>query len=281
MVRIICDTAADLERWEYEKLNVDYIPLYVSFGREEYRETEELSKEMFYKLLASVTDSPKTAQASPYEVEKLLQEAMDAGDECVFLCLSSGFSGFCQTAKMVRKLLAYKECYVIDSLTGTGGLRLLVEYAVRLRDEGKTAAEIAAAVEEIKGRVIIYACMDTLEYLHRGGRLGGFAYRIGSMANVKPILFISHEGNCEIPAKAMGMRRGMDYMAKRLEEHPHDGNHPLYVMYTGDRGNGEKFREKLCSMGYDIPPERVINVGAAIGSHVGPGACGLCYIEKI
>ena len=280
MLRIICDSAADLEKWEYEKLNVDFVPLCVSFGNREYRETEQLSKEKFYELLSSGGDFPKTAQASPYEIERLLQEAMDAGDECVFLCLSSGFSGFCQTVKMVKKLLAYDKCHVIDSLTGTGGLRLLVEYAVRLRDEGKSAAEIAAAVEEIKGKVVIYACMDTLEYLHRGGRLGGFAYRVGSMANVKPILFISHEGNCEIPAKAMGMRRGMEYMAKRLAEHPHDEAHPLYVMYTGDRSNGEKFREKLCAKGYDIPAERIINVGAAIGSHVGPGACGLCYIEK-
>lgn len=280
MVRIICDSAADMEPWEYEKLNVECVPLWVNFDGKEYRENVDLGKERFYELLKSSKGFPKTSQASPYEIECVLNEAMEAGDECVFLCLSSGFSGFCQTVKMVRKLLGYKKCHVIDSHTGTGGLRLLVEYAARLRDEGKTAAEIAEAIEKVKGKVIIYACMDTLEYLHRGGRLGGFAYRVGSMANVKPILFISHEGNCEIPAKAMGMRRGMDYMAKRLEEHPHDESHPLYVMYTGDRANGEKFHEKLCAMGYDIPAGRIINVGAAIGSHVGPGACGLCYIMK-
>lgn len=280
MVRIICDSAADMESWEYEKLNIECVPLWVNFDGQDYRENEDLSKELFYEMLKTSKCFPKTSQASPYEVECILRDAMDSGDECVFLCLSSGFSGFCQTVGMVRAELEYNKCYVIDSLTGTGGLRLLVEYAARLRDEGKSAAEIAEAIDSVKGRVIIYACMDTLEYLHRGGRLSGFAYRVGSMANVKPILFISHEGLCEIPAKAMGMRRGMDYMAKRLVEHPHDESHPLYVMYTGDRSNGVKFHEKLCAMGYDIPPERIINVGAAIGSHVGPGACGLCYIEK-
>lgn len=280
MVRIICDSAADLEPQEYEKLNVECIPLWVNFDDEEYRENEDLSKELFYKKLSTTKSFPKTSQASPYDVECLLRGAMDAGDECVFLCLSSGFSGFCQSVRMIRDELEYEGCHVIDSLTGTGGLRLLVEYAARLRDEGRSAREVAEAIEAIKGRVIIYACMDTLEYLHRGGRISGAVYRLGSMANVKPILFISHEGRCEIPAKAMGMRRGMDYMAKRLEEHPHDESHPLYVMYTGDRANGVKFHEKLCAMGYDIPPERIINVGAAIGSHVGPGACGLCYIEK-
>lgn len=280
MVRIITDSAADLEPWEYEKLGVSCVPLGVSFGDEDYLENENLSKELFYSLLKSRKDFPKTSQGSLFTVESLMRGAMEKGDECVFLCLSTGFSGFYQSVCMVRNELGYEGCRVIDSLTGTGGLRLLVEYAARLRVEGKSAAEIAEEIEAIKGRVIIYACMDTLEYLHRGGRLSGFAYRLGSMANVKPILFISHEGLCEIPAKAMGMRRGMDYMAKRLEEHPHDESHPLYVMYTGDRSNGEKFHQRLCAMGYDIPAERIINVGAAIGAHVGPGACGLCYIEK-
>ncbi|MBQ8264513.1 MAG: DegV family protein [Oscillospiraceae bacterium] len=280
MVRIICDSAADLEPSEYENLNVECIPLWVSFDGVEYRENEDLSKELFYEKLKTTKGFPKTSQASPYDVECLLRDAMDAGDECVFICLSSGFSGFYQSVRMIKEELEYDACYVIDSLTGTGGLRLLVEYAARLRDEGRSAGEIAEAIEAIKGRVIIYACMDTLEYLHRGGRLGGFAYRVGSVANVKPILFISHEGYCEIPAKSIGMRRGMDYMAKRLEEHPHDESHPLYVMYTGDRSNGVKFWERLNGLGYNIPPERIINVGAAIGAHVGPGACGLCYIEK-
>ena len=280
MVRIICDSAADLESWEYEKLNVDCLPLWVSFDGQDYRENEDLTKELFYALLKTAKSFPKTSQASPYEIECVLTEAMNSGDECVFLCLSSGFSGFVQTVRMVCGELDYKQCYVIDSLTGTGGLRLLVEYAARLRDEGRSAAEIAQEIDRVKGRVIIYACMDTLEYLHRGGRLGGFAYRVGSLVNVKPILFISREGLCEIPAKAMGMRRGMDYMAKRLAEHPHDESHPLYVMYTGDRSNGVKFWERLNAQGCNIPAERIINVGAAIGAHVGPGACGLCYIEK-
>lgn len=280
MVRIITDSAADLEPAEYEKLNVECVPLCVRFGEREYRENVDLSKELFYSLLNGYKGFPKTSQASPYEVECLLREAMDAGDECVFICLSSGFSGFYQNVMMVRNMLDYEDCHVVNSLTGTGGQRLLVEYAARLRDEGCSAAEIAEAIEKVKGRVMIYACMDTLEYLYRGGRISGVTYKLGSVANIKPILFISHEGFCEIPAKAMGMRRGMDYMSKRLEAHPHDASHPLYVMYTGDRSNGVKFHQRLCAMGYDIPAERIINVGAAIGTHVGPGACGLCYIEK-
>ncbi len=280
MVRIITDSAADMEPLEYEKLNIRCVPLGVSFGDTEYRENENLSKEQFYALLRSCPDFPKTSQASPALVEQLLTQARDAGDEVVFICLSSGFSGFYQSVCAMAKMLDMENCYVINSLTGTGGQRMLVEHAAHLRDEGKPAAQIAEAIEELKGRVIIYACMDTLEYLYRGGRISHAKYKLGSMANIKPILFISHEGLCEIPAKAIGMRKGMDYMCKRLDFHQYDDKFPLYVMFTGQRGNGVKLAQRLRMLGYDIPDERIINVGAAIGSHVGPNACGLVYIEK-
>ena len=280
MVRIITDSAADMEPWEYEKLNISCVPLGVTFGDRDYRENENLSKDEFYALLQSSPDFPKTSQGSPALVEQLLTQAREAGDEVVFICLSSGFSGFYQSVCAMAQGLDMENCHIVDSLTGTGGQRMLVEYAARLRDEGKCAADIAAAIESIKGRVIIYACMDTLEYLYRGGRISHASYKLGSMANIKPILFISHEGLCEIPAKAIGMRKGMDYMCRRLDFHLYDESFPLYVMFTGRRGNGEKLAQRLRGLGYDIPDSRIINVGAAIGSHVGPNACGLVYIEK-
>ena len=279
MVRIITDSAADLEPLEYEKLGVICIPLRVSFGNTDYQENIDLTKEEFYTLLAQNEDFPRTAQASLYEVERLMQEAMDAGDETLIISLSSGFSGFYQSLMMTKKMLGYKQCYIIDSLTGTGGQRLLVEYAAKLRSEGKNGAEIACAVDKLRPCVVLYACMDTLEYLYKGGRISQTAYRVGSVANVKPILHISTEGLCEIPAKVLGMRRGMDFMCKRLEEHVPDSAHPLYVMFTGNRENGEILAGRLRMQGYEIPEERIINVGAAIGSHIGPNACGLVYIS--
>ena len=209
-----------------------------------------------------------------------MKEAMDAGDEMIVISLSSGFSGFYQNLMMTKNMLGYEKCYVIDSLTGTGGQRLLVEYAAKLRDEGRHAAEIALMVGEMRSRIVLYACMDTLEYLYKGGRISQTAYRVGNVANIKPILHISTEGLCEIPTKALGMRRGMDFMCKRLEERTPDSAHPLYVMFTGKRENGEILAGRLRMQGYEIPEDRIINVGAAIGSHIGPNACGLVYIAE-
>lgn len=280
MVQIITDSAADFEPQEYEKMGVKCIPLCVSFGDKEYQENVDLTKELFYQLLRESKDFPRTAQPSPYTVECMLQEAMDAGDETLIITLSSGFSGFYQNVLMVKNMLEYEDCYVIDSKTGTGGLRLLVEHAVKLRDAGKTASEITGEIQALRSRIVLYACMDTLEYLHRGGRISSTVYALGSVANIKPILQISSEGLVEIPAKAMGMRRGMDFMCRKLEEQTPDGDYPLYVMFTGERANGEKLAMRLKEKGYCVPENRIINVGAAIGSHIGPNACGLVYIAK-
>ena len=105
-------------------------------------------------------------------------------------------------------------------------------------------------------------------------------YKLGTLAQVKPIIRVSEEGKVEVPAKAMGMKKGMDYLCKRLEERKPDADFPVYVMYTADRANGVTLAEKFRAMGYEIPDARIINVGAAIGSHIGPNACGMVYISE-
>lgn len=279
MVMIVCDSAADLEPAEYEKLNVRCVPLGVSFGDRHFRENEDLSKDEFYRLLESSHCFPKTSQGSPALVEQLMLEAEKAGDELVFICLSSAISGFYQSVCALRQLLGADHCHVVDSLTATGGQRLLVEHAAMLRDRGLSAGEIARELEQLRSKVVVYACMDTLEYLYKGGRLSHLSYKVGSLANIKPILYLCPEGSCQIPGKAIGIRKGMDYLCRRLEFHRPNGKYPFYVMYTGQRDNGLKLAQRLRGEGMDIAPERIINVGAAIGSHIGPKACGFAYIE--
>ena len=279
MVRIITDSAADLEIAEYEKLNVTCIPLTVYFGDREYQENVNLSKDQFYELLAT-GEYPKTAQASPQILLDLFEDAKKTGDEAIYITLSSALSGTYQSACVAKEMADYEGCYVVDGKNATGGQRMLVEYAAKLRDQGKSAREIMDGVNSLNGRIVLYACMDTLEYLYRGGRISQTVYKLGTLAQVKPIIRVSQEGRVEVPAKAMGMKKGMDYLCKRVEERKPDHNFPFYVMYTADRTNGEVLAEKFRALGYEIPEERIINVGAAIGSHVGPNACGMVYISE-
>lgn len=280
MVRIITDSAADFEPWELEKQNIYCIPLTVFFGEQEYQENVNLSKDQFYALLADFAGAPKTAQAAPAVLMQPLWDAKQAGDEAVYITLSSALSGTYQSALMAKEMAGGDGCYIVDSRNATGGQRMLVEEAVRLRDAGKSAKEIAEAVEQLRSKIVLYACVDTLEYLYHGGRISRTAYKVGTMAQVKPIIRVSKDGRVEVPSKAMGMRKGMDYLCKRLAEFTPDPAYDLYVMYTADRTNGELLAQRLETLGYVVPPERIINVGAAIGSHVGPNACGLVYVSQ-
>ena len=155
-----------------------------------------------------------------------------------------------------------------------------MEHALRLRDQGKTAAEIMEEVAPLRDRIVLYACIDTLEYLYRGGRISQTVYKLGTMAQVKPIIRVTEEGGIEVPAKAIGMRKGMDWLCKRIEQQKPSKDHNFYVMYTADRTIGQTLAQKIRDMGYDIPEERIIQVGAGIGSHIGPNACGFVYIAE-
>ena len=163
MVHIINDSAADLQPQEYEKLGVTCIPLRVAFDDAEYQENVDLSKDQFYELLLADGEFPKTSQAAPAVLEGIFEAVKAKGEEAVYITLSSALSGTYQTACMVREDVEHPGNHVFDGKNATGGQRMLVEYACRLRDEGRDAAGIMAGLEAIRDRIELYACVNTLE----------------------------------------------------------------------------------------------------------------------
>lgn len=278
MIHLITDSAADFEPRELEQLNIVCIPLSVRFGDADYQENVNLTKDQFYELLLNSGELPKTSQASPQILMDLFVNARDAGDEAIYFTLSSALSGTYQSACMTRDLAESDRCHVVDSLNATGGQRLILEHAAGLRAEGRTTEEIIAGVEDIRSRIVLFACIDTLEYLYKGGRISQTVYKLGTLANIKPIITVEPDGSIGIPAKAMGMRKGMDLLCKQAQSRPADPAFPFYVMYTNNRSVAEALAAKLAAAGIPVPDERIIQVGAAIGSHIGPDACGLVYV---
>ena len=145
---------------------------------------------------------------------------------------------------------------------------------------GKTADEIIAGIADIRSRIVLFACIDTLEYLYKGGRISHTVYKLGTLANIKPIITVEPDGTIGVPAKTMGMRKGMDQLCKQALAKPADPDFPFYVMYTNQRTVAEELAKKLASAGIAVDDSHIIQVGAAIGSHVGPDACGLVYVAK-
>jgi len=214
MIRILLDSSADFSAEEAKVRNMELVPINITFGDKNYLDGVDINKDEFYELLTSTETFPMTAQPSPQDFLDIFEDVKEKGDQLIYLSLSSALSGTFQSATLAKNMAEYDEIYLVDTLSATRAIRIMAEYACKLRDEGKTAAEIAAELDEFKSRVVIYAALDTLEYLYKGGRLNKAAAAVGELANLKPIITVNAEGKIAVPAKALGRNKALSSLTK-------------------------------------------------------------------
>lgn len=278
MIRIVVDSSADFFAEELKERQIELVPLNVTLGGETYQDGVNLEKNQFYELLIGQEDFPKTSQPSPEDFLNLFEDAKEKGDDVICLLLSSSLSGTCQTAHLAKNMAEYDRIYIVDSLSATIGIRLLAEQADKLRQQGLPAAEIASQLEELKSRIRIFAGVDTLEFLCRGGRVSRASAAIGELANIKPIISVSQEGKVVVLGKCLGKNKALRFLMDKLEANPADEDFPFYSIFTYGTENTEKLEAKLEKAGLSYTSRQ--QVGASIGAHVGPGAFGFIYIAK-
>lgn len=278
-VRIITDSAADFEPAVAKRRMIDVVPMGIQFGSASFLAGKNLSNAVFYELLKAGKENPSTSQPTPASFLRYLEEAKAAGDEAVVITLSGALSGTLQSAEIAKELSGYDPVYIVDSRTATAGMQILVNYACKLRRSGLSAAGIAGEVEKLKGKIRIFAVIDTLEYLRRGGRLSGIQAGIGAMTKLKPTITI-RDGAVGMIGKSFGTAAAVKHLFKMLHEHPIDDDYPSYFLYTDDKSREDLVLPKLKELG--IFPTRLhyCGVGSAIGAHAGPGAFGFAYIER-
>lgn len=280
-IRIVTDSGADLESYEYQDLQVELIPIPMTMDGTTYLADASFDKSDFFRMLKEAEAFPSTSQPSPAQFQAIFEDARQKGDELIYITLSSGLSGTYQSACMIRDLDEYNNVYVVDSLTATLGQKLLVMEAVRLRKQGKTAREIAATLESIRDRVRIYAGIDTLEYLYKGGRLSRASASIGTLARIKPVISVNVEGKIQLIGKGLGIGKAISIVNSFVEKMPPDPNYPVLCVYSGSPANLTELREKAKkAIDLDVPEEQCFSLGPVIGAHIGEGAFGFIYISK-
>lgn len=277
-VRLITDSTSDISADEARALSIEVIPLKVIFGEDVYREGVDIDMEAFYERLTGGTEQPTTSQPAPDDFLSVFERVREAGDSAVVLTLCSDLSGTMQSATIAREMCGCEDIHIVDTRTTITGLRLLVEYACRLRDEGRSAEQIVREIEEAKGRVRLYAVVDTLEYLCRGGRLSRSAAVVGSLLQLKPILTLA-DGALSVLGKARGLLAAYGRVVEEIRAGKGvDPVCPVYFGYTMTDEKAKALRER-CQRELDMDGD-LAPVGCVVGTHAGPGACVVTYLER-
>ena len=278
-VRVITDSASDFDLAVAKRRRIDVVPMNIQFGRATFVAGKTITNDVFYQLLREGKENPSTSQPTPAAFLRLFEEAKAAGDQVVAILLSGALSGTLQSAVIAKGMCEYEPIYIVDSLSASAGMQILVNYACKLRDSGLPAAAIAAAVEQQRDNIRIFAVIDTLEYLRRGGRLSGFQAGLGAVTKLKPTIAV-RDGAVGIVGKSFGMAAAVKHLMKMLEEHPIDDDFPSYFLYSDTKTVEDLLLPKLREQGKLPRRLHYCGIGPAIGAHIGPGALGMAYMER-
>ena len=278
-IRMVVDSTADTTPEVAARVTV--VPLTICFGEQVYVQGEDITNLEFYERLVESDVLPTTSQATPYAFEQVFQEAVEAGESVVVITLSESFSGTYQSAVLAAEEFPGK-VFVVDSGTVSIGAGILAEYALRLLDEGLSAQEIAAKLEEQKKRVRVLAMLDTLEYLKKGGRISKTVAFAGELLAIKPVLGLDG-GEIKILGKARGSKQANNLLVKEIQDAGGvDFSCPLLLGYTGlSDVLLQKYIHDSASL-WDENRERLpyTLIGSVVGTHAGPGAVAVAFFGK-
>jgi DegV family protein with EDD domain len=277
-VRLVTDSTADLPADVASTLDITVVPLTVFFGDESYLDGIELDNAAFYTKLAASKDLPRTSQPSPAAFEQAYRRLIDQGaDALLSVHLSSKLSGTYQSACTARTMLAEAGSTVpleiIDSLSISVGMSYAIQKAARLAREGKSLAEIKASVDDTLARTTILAVLDTLEYVRRGGRIGGASAMLGNMLSFKPIVSLK---DGEVIAVERPRTRSKAYarIAQLLGE-----SGPVEAVSIAQSNDevGQQLAETVKKVYRGEIP--IYSLGAALGTHTGPGTAAIALVQ--
>jgi len=277
-LQIITDSTADLPLYLKNTPHLTVMPLTVHFGDESYIDGVNLTNEEFYEKLCHSYSVPTTSQISATAFKAVFNEMSGKGDDVLGIFISSDLSGTFASASLARSELGKDNIYVIDSRTVTLGLTVLVQQAINLRAQGYSAKEIYEKLEEQKDKIRLYAKVDTLKYLKKGGRLSTAGAVLGTLLNVKPVVTVS-DGKVLMARKARGNSKSLQWIKEKALADGIDVNLPVALGYSNNSSLLKELEDTLCE-GLNIQKYVPVSIGATVGTHGGPNIMALAYFMK-
>ena len=280
-IRIIVDSASDINQKEARELGIDVIPMKVTFKNEEFLDGVDLLPNDFYEKLIESNELPKTSQVNPFDFEKYIKKAKENNEEVLIITISSKLSNTYQSA-IIASSEFDEGVYVVDSMNVSVGERMLVLYALKLIKEDKSIKEVVDILNQIKNKICIMARVDTLEYLKKGGRISSLVAFAGELFSIKPVVALI-DGKVKMIGKARGSKNANNLLNKIVEEKGGiDFSMPFGAIYSGLTDlTLQKYIKDSAHLWKDYVSDVPIHpIGSTIGTHVGPGAVGLAFFQK-
>lgn len=275
-IHVVTDSACDLAPDVAEARGVRVVPLTIRFGEEELVDQVELSAKEFWDRVVTGPHMPETAAPAPGAFQQAFLDAAEEGADGV-LCinLSSGVSATYQAALTGASAVADRiPVTVVDSRTLTMGTGLLVLAAAELAADGMDLDRLGATIEQMKTRARVYGVIGTLDYLRRGGRIGGAAHLIGSMLSIKPVIEV-RDGVVEVESKQRTRVRSLEYLAAKVRD-----SAPVERLAVVNGAATDI--DLLLGMMADVhdPSDTIVgDLGPVVGAHAGPGTIGVCFVR--
>jgi DegV family protein with EDD domain len=281
-IRVVTDSTADLSPEMIEQYGIKVVPLDVLIAGTVYKDKIDITNDEFYKILRSTKELPTTSQPSPAVFAETYRELADEGAEHIIsIHLSSDLSGTYQSSVLAAEIV--KDTVTVhhfDSRTATMGLGLLVLSVARMVESGKKLDEILTTTKRIIQEMDLYFLLDSLDNLHKGGRIGKASHLFGSLLNIKPVLNLSN-GVISAYEKVRGnkdnkaLERLIEILAEKI-----DPSKKLYcaVAYCDNREVAEYIVERLKDH-VDCDEFIYLQIGSVVGTHIGMGATGMAFYQ--
>ncbi|MDE5547260.1 MAG: DegV family protein [Anaeroplasmataceae bacterium] len=282
MIKILIDSASDIDLKEAEEKGIYLLPIEVSFGEETYLDGVNLNHNEFFEKLIESDELPKTSQINPYRFEEEFEKLTEDGSSVICITLSSKLSNTYNNAVTASKKFKDK-VFVVDSLNACIGERILCDLAIRLVEDGKlTIKEIVEELNKKKEKIELLALVGTLKYLKKGGRISSVVAFTGEILSIKPVISVIN-GQVKMVGKARGSKKGNNLLVEKIEACGGiDFTLPYATAYSGF--SDEILKKYLSDSSHlweghaeDIP---TYQIGSTIGTHIGPGGIGVAFFSN-
>lgn len=278
MIKILADSTCDLSPELVEKYNIGIIPLYVRLGDEEYKDGKNITPQDLYAWSDEHGQTPKTAAPSVEDIEQFLDK--DSDDEYIVFPISSSMSASFNNCRLAAEDLEMSDrVHVIDSANLSTGIGLQVLYAAELAAKGMKASDIVDEIKSISGKVRASFVIDTLIYLHRGGRCSGLAALVGGALKLHPRIAVI-DGAMRPEKKYRGKKYVMDYVKDMEKDLLSARPERVFITHSGcDKAVVDSVFNYLKELNH-FDEILETNAGAVVSSHCGPCTLGVLFIAN-